>query len=169
MGAQCCVVPPAPKLWFGIWFNSHCDFIRLNHCESWELPECTGNPQLMIFSAFWWCTCDTDSVETVLRILKLDLVPGWECAVSLLGHWAAPRQAAITRAGRPSWQHSAPIIVLVFTFKAICNTWHWQSTPNDQIGFIWGDLPTCRLMGGLWAHLRQARVSKLWCLVDQMQ
>jgi len=54
--------------------------------------------------------------------------------------------------------HFAPITVLFFSGPSSTHD-TGQSTPDDQIGFVRGDLPTCWLMGVLWARVRQARLS----------
>ena len=94
------------------------------------------------------------------------------CGQSSLGHWAVNRssQAASYQEGRrPSpttTLHPSPFCP---SLSGLSSTHDMRpSTPDDPIGFMQCDLPTCRLVGVSWAHLRQARLSKLRCLVGQM-
>lgn len=107
--------------------------------------------QLTIFYCMMLQNCN-HSVETVLGILTLDLVPGQWCAIGPLSDAGqrAAAQAASDHKDRwsvlttfsthlslsgPSWTHDAR-----------------QLTLDDQIDFVRGDWRTFRQMGVLWAR-----------------
>lgn len=110
------------------------------------------------------------SVETVLGILMLDLVPGQRCAVGPAsldaGQWATAQAASDHNLTTFSTHHHS------VTFRAVLNTWCETVDPwwSNRLCAWWlTHLPEDPILWDvLWAWLRQARLCKLWCLVDQM-